>query len=179
MANILTAVRLLLIAPVAWSCAQPQFLPGWVLLSLILLAIATDYFDGKVARALGTASPRGQLFDHGTDFLFVTTSLFAMAYAGYINPFLPLLIVLAFSQYVLDSYFLYRQKQLRMSFLGRWNGILYFLPLLLLACARLPWPVQIGDQLLWTTTVLAQLLLLSTLASIADRALAPLRRHDD
>ena len=53
------------------------------------------------------------------------------------------LIVFAFSQYVADSYWLHRAKQLRMSFLGRWNGVLYFAPLLLIGVWELQ--PQIGQ----------------------------------
>ena len=56
MANLLTAIRLLLIVPVTWSLADPLIIQGQVLLLLIFVAIATDYFDGIVARATQTAS---------------------------------------------------------------------------------------------------------------------------
>lgn len=176
MANLLTGVRVLLIIPVAWAFADADLLAPLLLLSLILLAIITDCFDGIVARASGTASPGGQLFDHGTDFAFVTSGLAGLAYAGQINVFLPPLIVLAFSQYVLDSYFLFRRKQLRMSFLGRWNGIFYFGPLLLFAASRLDPVAGIQQPLQWLGGTLAQLLVISTIASIIDRGLAPFHK---
>ncbi|MEX2468385.1 MAG: CDP-alcohol phosphatidyltransferase family protein [Pseudohongiellaceae bacterium] len=174
MADLLTTLRLLLIAPLALAMADPGFLPPWLVLLLLLIAIATDYFDGRVARALGRASPRGQLYDHATDFLLVTINLAALAYAGLISFLLPVLIIVAFSQYVVDSYWLYRQRELRMSFLGRWNGILYFGPLLLVATGRL---LPDDGLLLGAAVILSQLLILSTLASIADRALAPMRNR--
>lgn len=180
MANLLTAIRLLLIIPVAWGFAVVDLLSGFLLFSLILLAIITDYFDGIVARSTNTASARGQLFDHGTDFLFVTCSLTGCALAGLVNPFLPALIVVAFAQYVLDSYFLFRQKDLRMSFLGRWNGIFYFAPLLIIAASRLVLDLELGqdfsDALKQVAGIVAWLLLVSTIASIIDRSIAPLRR---
>ncbi len=178
MANLLTAIRLLLVVPVAMAIADSGFLANWLLLALIVVAIATDYFDGKVARALNTASPRGMLFDHGTDFIFVTTSLFALAAIGLANIMLPILIIVAFSQYVLDSYFLFKQKQLRMSFLGRWNGILYFAPLVLVSASRLS-PLAFAQEFLNVLiTYLGFALILSTLASILDRAIAPLRQKN-
>lgn len=175
MANLLTAIRLLLVIPIAWGFADPDFLSGIVLLALILIAIASDYFDGIVARVTNTASPGGQLFDHGTDFLFVTCGLAGCAVAGIVNPFLPALIVVAFAQYVLDSYFLFKQKDLRMSFLGRWNGIFYFAPLLIIAVARLGLGQDVGDLLHALAAFIAWLLLLSTILSIIDRTIAPLR----
>ena len=172
MANLLTALRLLLAAPVAWAFYQPQWMAGWLLLALLLLAIATDMLDGIVARSQGTASGNGQLFDHGTDCLFVTAGLAGCAAAGLVPAPLPLLIVVAFSQYVLDSRLVHRQKRLRMSALGRWNGILYYVPLVIVALARIDWLSGLSGPLLTMVNLLAYALLLSTILSILDRALA-------
>lgn len=176
MANLLTALRLILIAPVAYGLAYPGSMPGFWLTLLLFLAIASDYIDGKVARALGSASANGMLFDHSTDFLFVTTSMAALAFAGAITPLLPLLVVIAFSQYVLDSYFLFKQKQLKMSYLGRWNGVFYFGPALLFSFSLLPLPMAVQSSLLYGTSFLSYCLIASTALSIIDRGIAPLRR---
>ena len=77
---------------------------------------------------------------------------------------------MAFSQYVIDSYWLHREKQLRMSALGRWNGILYFVPLVVLGVSELAPGVGAWDELMgW----LCWALVVSTVASIVDRGLAP------
>jgi phosphatidylglycerophosphate synthase len=178
MANFLTAIRLLLVIPVAMAIANESLFTSWLLLALIVIAIASDYFDGKVARALKTASARGMLFDHGTDFIFVTTALFALSIIGLSSILLPLLIVVAFSQYVLDSYFLFKQKQLRMSFLGRWNGIFYFVPIVLVAASRLPAFEQAQDNFNLIIVYSNYTLTVSTLASIVDRAIAPMLQKD-
>ena len=157
--------------------ARPEFLPALVTLLLIFVAIATDYFDGIVARARGTASSGGMLFDHGTDFVFVTTSLAGAALAGLVHWLLPVAIVIAFTQYVLDSYLLFRDKQLRMSFLGRWNGILYFVPLVIIAFSRLLSGGNLENLLLALVYWLGLTLLLSTVASIIDRGVAEFRKH--
>jgi phosphatidylglycerophosphate synthase len=158
----------------AWSIIS-QHSPSYLLLLIMLIAIASDYFDGKIARAFNTASPRGMLFDHGTDFVFVTSSAAALAYTGLISALLPVLISLAFSQYVLDSYFWFKQKQLRMSFLGKWNGVFYFGPVLIYGLV-LASPLQGLEELgLNLIQLLGLALILSTLASIVDRTLAPLR----
>ena len=86
MANLLTTVRLLLVVPVSWAFADPQLLKPELLMGFIFIAIATDYFDGKIARATHTESARGMLFDHGTDFLFVSSALAAMASVGASTP---------------------------------------------------------------------------------------------
>lgn len=175
MANALTTIRLLLIGPVCWALLNPLAHHPILLALMIAVAIATDYADGKVARWRGTASARGMLFDHGTDFLFVTSTLAALASLGTLPRMLPVLIALAFSQYVLDSYFLYRQKSLRMSALGRWNGILYFGPTLLIALGRLPLPFAASELFTVSAQLLAVVLIASTGLSIVDRALAPLK----
>jgi len=175
MANLLTAIRLLLVIPVAWGFADPGLFPPWVLVVLIAVAIASDYFDGIVARATNTASARGQLFDHGTDFLFVSLGLAGLSMTGLIYPLLPLLIAIAFTQYVFDSYYLSKQKRLRMSFLGRWNGVFYFAPLVIAASARLEFLSSLETFLNLSVSIIAYSLIVSTVASIIDRAIAPLR----
>ena len=177
MANLLTAIRLLLLVPVAWGIAVPDFMPAAMLVALVIIAIATDYFDGIVARATQSSSPAGQLFDHATDFLFVTSGLAAATVLGLIMPLLPVLIIIAFAQYVLDSHFLYRRKNLHMSSLGRLNGIFYFLPIILISASRLELLAALEDLLLLCTVWLGYLLIATTVASIVDRAIAPLHKN--
>ena len=180
LANLLTALRLLLAVPAALAFARSDFITPLLLLTLVSIAIATDFADGIVARRTDTASPRGQLFDHATDFLFVTSGLAGAAIAGQVPAVLPIVIVVAFSQYVLDSYLLHREKRLHMSFLGRWNGMLYFVPLVLIAVSRLAvsgLELVEGAAGIFSTLIilLSYLLVLSTIASIIDRAIAPRR----
>src|SRR3954468_10248491 len=175
MANALTAVRLVLVLPIAVALAWQGLVAPGVVALLLCLAIATDFLDGPVARMTGTASAKGQLFDHSTDCLFVTGGLAGAAIAGSVTPVLPVLIPLAFGQYVVDSYVWSRQRQLRASFLGRWNGILYFVPLVLIAAARLPVPAGFASFLQLAASTLGYLLAASTVASIIDRATTPSR----
>ena len=178
MADLLTVIRLLLVIPVAMAIANTSLFANWLLLALIFIAIASDYFDGKVARALKTVSARGMLFDHGTDFIFVTAALFALSTIGLSSVLLPLLIIVAFSQYVLDSYFLFKKKQLRMSFLGRWNGIFYFAPIVLVAASRLSVFEQAQNNFNLIIVYSNYALTVSTLASIVDRAIAPMLQKE-
>lgn len=177
MANLLTTLRLLLIAPVVYGLASPGSMPAYWLAFLFLLAIASDFLDGKVARAMNTASARGMLFDHGTDFLFVTATMAALAFTGALSPLLPILVTIAFSQYVLDSYFWFKQKQLKMSFLGRWNGVFYFGPALLFISSQLPIAGFLQTLFGLAASWLGYGLILSTLLSIIDRTIAPLRAN--
>ena len=170
MANLLTGLRLLLVPPAAAAFAVESLLPPLALAILLLAAIASDFLDGKLARASGTASAAGQFFDHATDCLFVTACLAGAAIAGAAPWLLPPLIAAAFLQYVLDSRYPQGRKSLRMSFLGRWNGVFYFVPLILITAARLIEPLR--ETLLLTTSLLCYALIPTTLLSMADRALA-------
>ena len=130
MAHLLTGIRLALAAPLAVAFARPGFLDAGLVAVLLTVAIATDLCDGAVARRRGTASAGGRLFDHATDCLFVTAGLSGAAVSGRVPAVLPILVVLAFVQYVVDSWWLHREKRLRMSAIGRWNGVGYFLSLI-------------------------------------------------
>jgi CDP-diacylglycerol--glycerol-3-phosphate 3-phosphatidyltransferase len=169
-ANLLSALRLLLVVPFAVLLARGGFANAALASALFALAIATDLADGRLARARGTASAFGRALDHGADFLFVCTGLAVAASTGAIPWLLPALVALAFAQYVVDSYVLHRARELRMSALGRWNGILYFVPLggVLLVALGLEFLREPTRWVAWTLVV-------ATLASIADRTFAALR----
>ena len=171
-AHLLTGLRLALALPLAVAFARPDSLSPFVVALLLAAAIGSDYFDGVVARRQGTASAGGRLFDHATDCLFVTACLTGAALADSVPLVLPVLIAVAFSQYVLDSYWLDRRKQLRMSTMGRWNGIGYFVPLVVLAAARLDVVPALTSLLTATARIVAYVLVASTLVSIVDRATA-------
>lgn len=174
MAHAITTLRLLAVVPAVWAFSQPDHVSPWLLALIVVVAIVSDLFDGKVARRTGSASAGGMLFDHTTDCLFVTAGLAGGAMAGLLPVILPVLVPVAFSQYVLDSYFLHRQRQLRMSSLGRWNGVFYFAPIVMIAIAALHLPgVSALARLLVRPS--AVLLAVSTGISIVDRAVAPLR----
>jgi phosphatidylglycerophosphate synthase len=129
MANALTVARLLLIVPFTLLMVRDDQASARLAALVLAAAIATDVLDGQVARLRATASPLGTLFDHTADCLFVASGLAAGAVRGVVPWVLPVLVVAAFGQYVVDSYCVHRRRALRTSRLGRWNGILYFAPL--------------------------------------------------
>ncbi len=164
MANALTALRLLLIAPFALFMARGDARSASFALAVWLIALATDFLDGRIARARETASAMSGTFDHATDFLFVTSGLFAGASRGAFPWILPMCITAAFLQYVIDSYWIHRRAGLRGSKLGRYNGMLYFVAPLLDILIRLG-AVFLEPAL----KILAWLLVLSTIVSMGQR----------
>jgi len=99
-----------------------------VALIVFAAAVLTDFLDGPLARRSGGASSLGGLLDHATDATFVTAGTAALSCSGEVPQLLPWLIAAAFLQYVLDSR-LAAGRSLRPSFLGRWNGVAYFVVL--------------------------------------------------
>ncbi len=161
-ANALTLVRLALAPLLVWALLTGQSL---LAAGAFGLAVFTDLADGWVARRFGEASPLGGVFDHAVDATFVTCGTAALAWLGVLPAPLPALIAIAFLEYALDARF-FERRGLRGSSLGRWNGIAYYVVVavpLLRDVLSLGWP---GPGLVRT---LGWLLVVSTLASIADR----------
>lgn len=164
MANSLTAVRLFLVLPFAFFMAKGDQRSAIFALAAWLVALITDFLDGPIARRTGSVTPLSGTFDHTTDFLFVTCGLFAGALRGAFPWILPVLITAAFCQYVIDSYWVHRQAKLRGSKLGRYNGMLYFVP----TCMDIV--IRLGLRFLQPAlTILVWLLVVSTLVSMWQR----------
>ncbi len=141
--------------------------------ALFWLAVVTDLVDGRIARARGESSAFGGLLDHASDALFVATALAGLAMGGRIPFALPVLVAVAFFQYVLDSRTLAGQP-LRASQLGRWNGVCYFVPVGMVVNREALSLKQPSDLL---AGGIAWILVGTTLVSIADRALTLIRLH--
>lgn len=174
MANVLTAIRVLLALPFAWLMATGNARHVALCTLLLVGAIVTDLLDGPVARRRGTATTAGRAFDHTADFVFVVSGLFAGAARGVFPWILPALVSAAFAQYVVDSYWIERRRSLRPSRLGRFNGILYFAPLvgdiLVRAGARVVEPLL---------TAVVWLLVASTAVSMGERFVRSWRRREE
>jgi phosphatidylglycerophosphate synthase len=166
MANVLTAIRLFLVAPFALLMARGDSRSALLALLVWGIALTTDFIDGPIARRTGTVTALSGTFDHTTDFLFVVSGIFAGASRGAFPWILPILIAAAFAQYFIDSYWIHRRNKLRGSQLGRYNGMLYFVPLCLDILIRL------GARFLQPLlTILVWTLVLSTLVSMGQRLL--------
>lgn len=115
---------------------------GWAVLTLVI-AGATDYFDGKVARALNQESRLGELMDPAVDRLYIATVLIAM----YVTEALPIwVLLLIVARDVLLGLLLIIMKSrgippFTVTYLGKAAtfNLLYALPLLLLADSSSGW----------------------------------------
>lgn len=171
LSNAITLLRLVSVPFFFAAIAQGSWIAAC---ALFWLAVVTDLLDGRIARARGESTPFGGLLDHASDAGFVVAGLAALAFAGRITPVLPILVAVAFVQYVLDSRSL-AGEPLRASGLGRWNGVLYFVPLGIVATREAVGLAQPADAIV---AGLGWALAASTALSIADRGLTLLRlRH--
>ena len=165
LANCISSLRLFMAPALVYLLWQELFL--WSLL-LMLGALISDVADGAVARKLNQVTNIGGLLDHGSDALLVLSGLVVFAAFGVIPWALPILVVIAFAQYVWDSGSL-RRGPLRASSIGKLNGMMYFAFVVLLI-AREAFFLPIPNAA--ATSYLAWGLVLSTLVSITDRLAA-------
>ena len=163
LSNAITLLRLVCVPFVCVAILDRS----WPLACLLFwLAVGTDLVDGRLARARGESSRFGGMLDHASDASFVVAGLGALAASGRLTRVLPVVVAVAFVQYVLDSRWLAGQP-LRASRLGRWNGVAYFVPVGIVVTREalaLAWP---GDGFI---AVVAWGLVVSTGVSVADRA---------
>jgi cardiolipin synthase len=118
---------------------------GWAVLTLVI-AGATDYFDGKVARALKQESRFGELMDPAVDRLYIATVLVAM----YVTEALPIWVLILIVARDLALALLLMVMKARglppftVTYLGKAAtfNLLYALPLLLLTDTSSGW---VGD----------------------------------
>ena len=131
--NLLTLMRALGIPVFLFFTWQEQY--SWAVLTLTV-AGATDYFDGKLARALNQESRFGELMDPAVDRLYIATVLLAMFVTGAIPVWVLLIIVARDILLGLLLIFMKRAKipPFTVTYLGKAAtfNLLYALPMLLL-----------------------------------------------
>ncbi len=80
--NILSFLRLLGVPLFLWLILVPEA-DGWALV-LLVVSSATDWLDGKIARATGQITRLGQLLDPIADRLYIAAALIGFAIRGII-----------------------------------------------------------------------------------------------
>ena len=106
-----------------------------------IVAAGSDFIDGRIARRLRVESGGGRWLDAIADVTFVLAAIFSEAALGAIPFYIPILIALSFSQYVIDSVVIAERAAgpLR-SRLGHWGGIINYALVITLAIAPPPAP---------------------------------------
>jgi cardiolipin synthase len=87
--NLLSGLRLAGVPVFLWLVLGPHA-DGWAII-LLMFSGASDYFDGKLARAWNQTSRLGQLLDPAADRLYIVATVVGLAVRGVI----PVLLVVA------------------------------------------------------------------------------------
>lgn len=161
LANSLSIFRLVVAPVLAWMILSNRWLAASLLL---ILAILSDIFDGRIARRKNQDNAFGGLLDHSCDAFLVAVLLFVLSKTHGITLLLPSLVLGSFLQYVLDSKALSGHK-LRTSFLGRSNGIAYYV-LASICIFTEALGINLSDNLF---IVFTWVLISSTIVSMSER----------
>ncbi len=100
LANFCTALRILIAPLLVWQLSLPREAAGMIPFVLYVAAALSDYVDGMLARASGTASRLGRAFDHGADALLLFPIFWMLASLGRVPTVLPIVAMTAFALYV-------------------------------------------------------------------------------
>ena len=133
--NVLTFLRFLGI-PLFIFLAQSGDTDGWAIL-VLMIGGATDYFDGKLARALNQESKFGEIADPTIDRLYIAATLVVL----YLRDAIPLWLIVVLvmrdlAMAILAAYLQLRGRPtLTVTYLGKAAtfNLLYAFPFLLLA----------------------------------------------
>ncbi len=133
--NVLSVLRLLGVPLFLWLLLGPE--ADGLALAVLMLAGASDYFDGKIARALNQTSKLGTLLDPAADRLYIVSTLVALSLREIVPVWLVALligreVVLAIALLVLRRY---GYPPLQVHYLGKAATLLllYAFPGLLIA----------------------------------------------
>lgn len=133
--NGLSVLRLLGVPVFLWLVLGPH-LDAWAV-ALLILSAATDWLDGKIARALNQQSRLGEALDPAADRLYIAATLVALAIRGII-PWWLVGLLAARELIVAGALGLLKRRlgfgTLQVSFVGKTATLclLYAFPLLLL-----------------------------------------------
>jgi CDP-diacylglycerol--glycerol-3-phosphate 3-phosphatidyltransferase len=152
--NVLSVLRLLGVPLFLWLLLGPQA-DGWAVV-VLMVAGATDWLDGKLARALGQSSRLGALLDPAADRLYIVATLIAFVLRDVVP--LWLVAVLVGRELVLGLALLVLRASgyppLQVHYLGKAATfiLLYAFPLLLLADGDGP-VAAVAAPVAWALTV--------------------------
>jgi len=158
--NLITGLRILLVAPLAWALLSGHFAAA---LTLFVLAGASDGIDGYLARRFGWQSRLGALLDPLADKLLLVATYLALGWLGFLPPSL-VALVLGRDLVIVAGAVAYRLRfgrlDLAPSLLSKFNTVLQIaLALVAILSTGLGWLPG------WSTELLVVAVFASTLLS--------------
>lgn len=124
--------------------------------ALFLFAICTDFLDGYVAKKLEATSRLGSYFDVTADFLFVSGMFLTFILEEFYPPWILLLIVTVFVQFMLTSLYL---KRTIYDPVGKYYGSLMY--------GGVGLTLLFPEQLVYKTVIIG--IVISTIVSLFSR----------
>src|SRR5580693_6043414 len=132
--NVISFLRLLGVPVFLWLVLGPRTQTAdWWAVGLLIAAGASDWLDGKIARALGQTSRLGQVLDPAADRLYIVATIVALAVRAIIPWWL--VIALAVREVLMAVVLLVLRRHgwgsLQVSFVGKaaTAALLYAFPL--------------------------------------------------
>ena len=159
--NIITLLRLIALPTLIYSFNYQSML---VTFTIFLASIATDIMDGYVARKLSFASKLGTYLDVFVDFLFITGMYLAFIINQIYSPWILLVIVFVFTQFILSNIIL---EHTIYDPIGKYFGSILF--------AGIWVTILSSDQLIYD--IVTVLIVISALASLLSRLIYLLRQR--
>ena len=159
--NIITLLRLIALPTLIYSFNYQSML---VTFTIFLASIATDIMDGYVARKLSFASKLGTYLDVFVDFLFITGMYLAFIINQIYSPWILLVIVFVFTQFILSNIIL---EHTIYDPIGKYFGSILF--------AGIGVTILSSDQLIYD--IVTVLIVISALASLLSRLIYLLRQR--
>ena len=161
--NILTIFRIILIPLLVLGFQLPGMWCNWVTLSIFVIAGATDYFDGLLARRLEATTDFGRMLDPIADKMLAVAAIAMLLSVGNI-PLIPALIIVCREILVsgLREYLANLSIGIPVTSLAKWKTAVQFAALaMLLAGDAVRWPAgevigmsEIGSGFIWLAAAL-------------------------
>jgi len=170
--NTITLLRLIAIPHLIYSF---NYLSMFVTFSIFLATIISDLVDGYVARKISSTSKFGAYLDVIVDFIFITGMYFFFSFKGIYSPWLLLVIVFIFAQFIISNLLL---KQTIYDPIGKYFGSILFGGIgvtILLSEQLISNLIVFTDQIVYTMVTV--FIVISALASLLSRFTYLLRQR--
>jgi cardiolipin synthase len=157
--NLITIARILAIIPIVWLVMQGDIVLRLVALIIYVIAAASDWLDGYLARAWNQYSPLGRMLDPIADKLLVGILIAALAWDGSFSGWdmLPACAILFREFFIpgLREFLGNTQVVLPVSWLAKWKTTLQLVALAVVLLERIVPGLRLpSDIVLWAAGAL-------------------------
>ncbi len=158
--NILTIIRLLLVPffPIAYFSHSPD--SHTIALVIFVIASATDFLDGYIAKKYNLITKIGTVLDPLADKLMLLTAIFTLYISGDLPVIIPIIVSTKEIFMILGGFFLYFRKEksvIPANKIGKTATVLYTLAIFV----TILFPASIASWILIISAILVKLIAIS------------------